>query len=597
MEHKTFAAAVKGFKGFRDDENMILDQIISTEQRDDGGDVMLQDGMIERGEVVVLYQHGMDPVIGTRPIGKPLGFRKEIVNGVKCTIARMQYYDGSNLPNPDNLGRLLYDMDSKGFLPNNSIGFNALEETPDRDGRVVSKWSLHEFSKVNVGMNSGCITVHSIGGKVEFKYIDTKDAKPDPAKQQAAPSGLAARFEKLMVESGIPKCDPGDYSTESEFMHACVSEMVDGGHAQDQAVAACINIWNEKSLRGKSSLQKRFDELMRSTEKSVKSLHSKENKGMDNLAKSAEQIAHKACHVLHAALINDLKAEAEASGDASVESEKIAKKCFKEYGEMALPHVAKYIEAVKAKEKPDDEPEDDDDSDEKNLKEAGHKIHHKAMKMAHKAMIEEIHSYAGKKDTDHEKEAARLIGEHEKVARPHAKEFVEKWADHKAKKTFGGIDTKSIADNIAHQSAQTNMRMIHEGMVSECYSRAWDDKASDPETIADQVSKEACDLHKPHLKAICEKVRADSPKDIGEYQKKHYSTAATNPAGTATPSNAIPDSQPVDSFVQEFAAEQKTAAKPEFSLSDVAAEIKSCLPDLINTAVTKEIRKAQGRID
>ena len=141
------------------------------------------------------------------------------------------------------------------------------------------------------------------------------------------------------------------------------------------------------------------------------------------------------------------------------------------------------------------------------------------------------------------------------------------------------------------------MRMIHEGMVSECYSRAWDDKASDPETIADQVSKEACDLHKPHLKAICEKVRADSPKDIGEYQKKHYSTAATNPAGTATPSNAIPDSQPVDSFVQEFAAEQKTAAKPEFSLSDVAAEIKSCLPDLINTAVTKEIRKAQGRID
>jgi len=425
---------------------------------------------------------------------------------------------------------LLYDMDKKGFLPNNSIGFNAIEETPDAYGRTVSKWTLHEFSKVNVGMNSGCITMHNDSGKVEFKYMDTKDKK-EPIKK-------------------------------------------------------------EPDIVG--TLQERFDALMKKTSP-------KENKDMENLDKSAEQIAHKACHVLHAALINDLKAEAEKSGDAGVEAEKIAKKCFKEYGEMALPHVEKYIKAVKEKAKPDEEENDDEGSeDEKNLSACGHKIAHKALKMAHKAMVEEIHSFAGKKDTDHEKEAARLIAEHEKCALPHAKDFVEKWAGAKKEKSFGNIDLKSIAANIAHESAQTNMRMIHDGMVSEAYQRAWNDKNADSEAIASQVAGEAADLHKSHLKCIVDKVRADNPKDLTEYQKKHFSSTATNPAETVSEKSVDPNSLPVGDLLKEFDVEQKAQAIPassDFSLADVANELKTYLPGLIGEAVKKEIRKAQGKLD
>ena len=449
----------------------------------------------------------------------------------------MQYYDGSKLEIPDNLGRLLYDMDKKGFLPNNSIGFNAIDETPDAYGRTVSKWTLHEFSKVNVGMNSGCITMHNAGGKVEFKYLDTKDQK----------------------DSG--KKEPIKFA-ESEIL---------------------------------VTLQSRFDELMK------EKTSPKENKDMENLSKSAEQIAHKACHVLHAALIKDLKAEAEKSGDVSVEAEKIAKKCFKEYSEMALPHVEKYIKAVKEKAKPDDEDDDEDDGgDEKNLSKCGHKIAHKALKMAHKAMIEEIHGFCGKKDTDHEKEAARLMAEHEKCAMPHAKDFVEKWAAVKKEKTFANIDLKSIAANIAHESAQTNMRMIHDGMVSEAYQRAWNDKDSDSETIAGQVAGEAADLHKPHLKCIVDKVRADNPKDLTEYQKKHFSNPATNPAETVSEKSVDANSLPVDGLLKEFEDEQKAKPIPassDFSLADVASELKNCLPGLIGEAVKKEIRKAQGKLD
>jgi hypothetical protein len=139
--------------------------------------------------------------------------------------------------------------------------------------------------------------------------------------------------------------------------------------------------------------------------------------------------------------------------------------------------------------------------------------------------------------------------------------------------------------------------MISDGMVSETYGRAWDDRETDCDTIASQVSAEAAALFVPHLKTIVEKVRADNPKDIGEYQKKHFSCPVTNPAESASVK-----SEPVDSLpgiLEEFTAEQKSASEEPKSIdfSALMSELKGELPAIINSVVTKEIRKAQGKID
>ena len=42
--------------------------------------------------------------------------------------------------------------------------------------------------------------------------------------------------------------DPNEYSSEKEFMAACVPRMMDEGKEQDQAVAACISMWERKSV-------------------------------------------------------------------------------------------------------------------------------------------------------------------------------------------------------------------------------------------------------------------------------------------------------------------------------------------------------------
>ena len=42
--------------------------------------------------------------------------------------------------------------------------------------------------------------------------------------------------------------DPSEYENEKEWMAACVPRMMDEGKEQDQAVAACINMWERKSV-------------------------------------------------------------------------------------------------------------------------------------------------------------------------------------------------------------------------------------------------------------------------------------------------------------------------------------------------------------
>ena len=151
MIYKTFGTEVMGY----DDDKLTLDLFISTEDQDDGGDVMKADGMQLRGRPVVLKQHGLDPSWGNEPIAKPLSFRTGIhpTSKSKGIIATAQFYDGSNLTPPDNTGKRLYEKCRDGFMPNASVGWQGIKSHPIPNGTCWDEWSCHEFSIVGVGMN------------------------------------------------------------------------------------------------------------------------------------------------------------------------------------------------------------------------------------------------------------------------------------------------------------------------------------------------------------------------------------------------------------------------------------------------------------
>jgi hypothetical protein len=164
IQHKVFASEVLT----KDDKNLIVEHFISTDKQDDGGDIMVPEGMRQRGRVVVLLQHGMDKA-GNEPIAKPLGIRfGKSPTGSNGLIAKTQYFNGSNLTPPDNTGERLYRKATEGFMPNWSVGWSPLKARPTGNGgRVVEEWQLHEYSQVAVGMNAEATTP-------EFKELSSK---------------------------------------------------------------------------------------------------------------------------------------------------------------------------------------------------------------------------------------------------------------------------------------------------------------------------------------------------------------------------------------------------------------------------------------
>jgi hypothetical protein len=163
-----------------DDKTLTIEHFISTESQDDGGDIMRADGMKQRGRVVVLKQHGMDPAQGFEPIAKPKGIRVGCnKKGVKGLIATTQYYDGSKLTPPDNTGQRLYEKAKLGFMPNWSVGYKTIKYTPIKGGRDITEWKLLEYSQVGVGMNEDatCEDEYKALGltEVDFKKIFDND--------------------------------------------------------------------------------------------------------------------------------------------------------------------------------------------------------------------------------------------------------------------------------------------------------------------------------------------------------------------------------------------------------------------------------------
>jgi hypothetical protein len=160
IEYKLFEAEVKAF----DDENLILSHFISTEHKDQGRDVMRAKGMRTIGRPVVLHLHGRGPM-SSEPIAKPLSLTIDEFKGQPGILAKTQFY-------PDDTGQRLYQKNKDGYMVNWSIGYS-VDESKDiyKDGRFdyrdVTKWTLHEYSPVGVGMNPFAQTVKDFLDKTE----------------------------------------------------------------------------------------------------------------------------------------------------------------------------------------------------------------------------------------------------------------------------------------------------------------------------------------------------------------------------------------------------------------------------------------------
>jgi Caudovirus prohead serine protease len=182
IEHKTFAAEVKAF----DDANLIVENFISTEHKDRGGDIMRAKGMKIVGKPVVLMLHGRGPM-GSEPVAKPLSITVDEFKGQPGILAKTQFF-------PDETGQRLYQKIKGGFMPNWSIGY-MVDESKDLmrdgnyDGRDVTKWQLLEYSPVGVPMNPFAQTIKEFLDKTEkgeeikaeearwFGFIDPKECK------------------------------------------------------------------------------------------------------------------------------------------------------------------------------------------------------------------------------------------------------------------------------------------------------------------------------------------------------------------------------------------------------------------------------------
>ena len=406
IEHKVFKGEILD----SDNKNLTIEHFISTETQDNVGDIMIADGMKQRGKVVVLFQHGLDAKYGNEPIAKPLSIRAGInKKGSRGLIAKTQYFDTSRLNPPENTGERLYLKAKEDYMPNWSVGFIVLKEHPVSGGRVVDEWELHEYSQVAVGMNAEATTEHSL----TFKVIDdeTKDNPKEPALQEP---------------------------------HKC-----------------------------------------------------------------SHKSAHKAAKALHALMIEDLKEYATAQDYADSGAEKCAKTALDDFGDNAQGHVEKYIKAVS------DMGGNDVFDDEAETK--GHITHKNKLHEAFGEMVKAIRAHKCNKDVKPEEEATKCIKAHAEAALPHAKEFVKAWAQKCSGKTVGLPERKSVLEQCGASICFQAMDTIHHGMISEMINKGWYEKELRPSiVVAEEISKEAGELHAPYIAWIIDDIRARRATMEGE---------------------------------------------------------------------------------
>jgi membrane protein involved in colicin uptake len=73
-------------------------------------------------------------------------------------------------------------------------------------------------------------------------------------------------------------CEPQAGETENDFMGRCVSDEVNNGKEQDQAVAVCMSIWGEKVKKEKEEKEAKEKAEKEATEKAEAEKKAEEEK-------------------------------------------------------------------------------------------------------------------------------------------------------------------------------------------------------------------------------------------------------------------------------------------------------------------------------
>jgi len=428
VEYKEFAGEVLSY----DDKNLIIEHFISTELQDSVGDIMSADGMKARGNIVVLFQHGMDMKYGNEPIAKCLGLRVGMnKKGNKGIIARTQYFDTTKVDPSDFTGKRLYEKDKTGVMPNWSIGFNSTKEHPTAGGRVVDEWELHEYSKVAVGCN---LEATSSAQAPELKFILKVDDTPDGSveiqldevDEFTCKDGVCIFSKGMKPYPNEHACrinEPGKYEKfrrkanardhEGKKYDVIYGKVKGEDKWEEQAYRYPKGSWTADEARAHCKSHEGDFEA-------AKALESDPSKPIE---KSSHKRAHKALMALHKELVSDLKAAAEDENFVHHGAEKLAKAALDDFSDNAKGHVEKYIKAVTEMTPT----EDFDTKAEYEIEIKGHLAFANALKKEFGMMVEAIRSYKGKTDVKPEEESEKVVADHEKAATPHATEYIKEW--------------------------------------------------------------------------------------------------------------------------------------------------------------------------
>jgi len=203
QEFKVFDAEIKS----TDQEKLIVEHFITTENVDRHGDIVRSDGMKIFGRPVVLLGHGRDH-LGREPIAKNLSFTPGSFNNRKGILARTQFY-------PDEVGKRLFGKTTTGVMPNWSIGFIPIKSEPLKTGgRELKEWELVEYSLVATPANPDAQTPKKDDayGGLCFKVFDdipgelvTRDVKGICEKCGIVEGLYTLKGEKA-VRNDCPNC-------------------------------------------------------------------------------------------------------------------------------------------------------------------------------------------------------------------------------------------------------------------------------------------------------------------------------------------------------------------------------------------------------
>jgi hypothetical protein len=595
-QFKTFPGALVG----HDDTEMVLEHFISTETQDSGGDVMLAAGMKLRGKPVVLFQHGLDPKFGNEPIAKVLDIHVGEHNGKKGLIAKTKYFDGSKLTPPDATGQRLYMKAKDGTMPNWSIGFNSIKEHPVKGGRIVDEWELHEYSQVAVGMNAEATTLATSAPELKF-IIKADEIKPDPS----------------------------SFSTETEFMKVCVPKMISEGKEQDQAVAACLNIWKRKDEKGGPGSGQ-----YPAGSGSGREENTETSSGLSNGYEKTNAAIDKSNEALKTGSADDHRQATEVHREAAANHKERLGQGDKEDDSDHLDAAGLHNQTANAHEKLIDNPKDSDAKEtvdrvndelmtylKNNMKSetvtetkseplTSTKRAHKAIKAMHKEMMADLKAHGSRDnlmDIGAEKCAKESLEEFTDGAQPHVVKYIKAVRDMKDDVGLTNDGDEDDGEEKGYRASMNNLNKALQGMVKSIHGLRGN-QAAVPDHEAEKCLTEHSKTAEPHavefIKAWHEKCKNDAELER-ETKPTPDKPAASVPADDAENQKFFINKPPV-SVVRL----KEDVPPPSLKLSlksDVKKPEPTITPALIKELIASaqasmsdimraELRKAAGKV-